>query len=643
MLPFSLIMHLAFADNVGTCNNGVLEPNEQCDRMNFRGKTCQSYRYYGSGNLVCTPDCAISTDKCGTSIQSSMEQFDIRRFGAVANDGIDDSAAIQKAMDACLATATVTENAPSETYTVHVPIGIFEIDGTIRGQCSLEGESRSGSTLKYSGTAPLTMLLYDAKAHFSIKNLVFYTVNDNLQMTHIHIKDSTYFHIQDVTSFASHFPNKNNRVTGIHVEGTASGPDVPPRGSGHITNYVYTSTPLAAQRTGAYGIHIHGNGQSILNVVVDGYYNIEEADVGIFIENAEGNTIIGNGIIQGHATANIKLINADGNLISGADLRYPGGGPDDPRFALGSKHISVDTNSEDNTFIGINCFEPGICANSTSPYGLRPVVLSGGNQKNFAKIGPLVVGSEGDYGRPQLVVGTKDNPTKDNKVNSQLIIGQSDGATGLAVMNQLSGDRRFALNPNADGSWTMYDGANGIWNKGLSQKAGNINVSGRIYSKGDICTDLAGGKCLSSASGGNSYWTNVRDFGAKGDSVTDDTAAIQAAVDSLHNGGMVYFPPGIYLTNGVVVKKDYIRLVGVGRASILRAIGNNEVIVRFSASNGGVEDMRLSCNGKIATTGLGVMPVATAVGGLCPPLPMLSAIRTITGSATCSLIPARRE
>ena len=37
---------------------------------------------------------------------------------------------------------------------------------------------------------------------------------------------------------------------------------------------------------------------------------------------------------------------------------------------------------------------------------------------------------------------------------------------------------------------------------------------------------------------------NVRDFGAVGDGVTGDTAAVQQAIDA---GGMVYFPPGCYL------------------------------------------------------------------------------------------------
>lgn len=39
---------------------------------------------------------------------------------------------------------------------------------------------------------------------------------------------------------------------------------------------------------------------------------------------------------------------------------------------------------------------------------------------------------------------------------------------------------------------------------------------------------------------------SVKDFGAVGDGITDDTSKIQAAIDSLSSGGVVYFPPGQY-------------------------------------------------------------------------------------------------
>lgn len=42
-------------------------------------------------------------------------------------------------------------------------------------------------------------------------------------------------------------------------------------------------------------------------------------------------------------------------------------------------------------------------------------------------------------------------------------------------------------------------------------------------------------------------WINVKAKGAKGDGTTDDSAAIQSAIDDAQNGQMVYFPPGDYL------------------------------------------------------------------------------------------------
>ncbi len=53
-------------------------------------------------------------------------------------------------------------------------------------------------------------------------------------------------------------------------------------------------------------------------------------------------------------------------------------------------------------------------------------------------------------------------------------------------------------------------------------------------------------------------WLNVRDFGAVGDSVTDNTDLVQDLVDRLSRsgGGTLYFPAGIYLQGGVRLRNN---------------------------------------------------------------------------------------
>jgi hypothetical protein len=48
---------------------------------------------------------------------------------------------------------------------------------------------------------------------------------------------------------------------------------------------------------------------------------------------------------------------------------------------------------------------------------------------------------------------------------------------------------------------------------------------------------------------------SVKDFGARGDGITDDRPALQAAIDSLTKGGTVSFPSGVYLMDSYITAK----------------------------------------------------------------------------------------
>jgi Pectate lyase superfamily protein len=60
-------------------------------------------------------------------------------------------------------------------------------------------------------------------------------------------------------------------------------------------------------------------------------------------------------------------------------------------------------------------------------------------------------------------------------------------------------------------------------------------------------------------------WVNVRTFGAQGDGLSDDTVAIQKAVDGAYarKGNVVFFPSGIYVVSQIILRLG-ISLIGSG-------------------------------------------------------------------------------
>ena len=93
---------------------------------------------------------------------------------------------------------------------------------------------------------------------------------------------------------------------------------------------------------------------------------------------------------------------------------------------------------------------------------------------------------------------------------------------------------------------------------------------------------------------------SVKDFGAIGDGVTDDTAAIQAAVDS---GNPVFFPSGTYALDGTIDIGAGAKLygAGIGKSILFQTnAGSAHVIDAISTSTkGGIEivGLTIDCNG----------------------------------------------
>ncbi|MGW3196329.1 right-handed parallel beta-helix repeat-containing protein [Streptomyces sp. NPDC001118] len=80
---------------------------------------------------------------------------------------------------------------------------------------------------------------------------------------------------------------------------------------------------------------------------------------------------------------------------------------------------------------------------------------------------------------------------------------------------------------------------------------------------------------------------NVRDYGAKGDGVTNDTSAINSAITALGaaGGGTLYVPPGTYVTTGLVVQNLSGWTIRGERGSILTLAGNTVAAPNQGAAN----------------------------------------------------------
>lgn len=107
-----------------------------------------------------------------------------------------------------------------------------------------------------------------------------------------------------------------------------------------------------------------------------------------------------------------------------------------------------------------------------------------------------------------------------------------------------------------------------------SVAAGKLTIGG---TDGDVIVDDAAGESVTitqwnsgrstaqsvadlSGGGAGLGWFDVTAYGATGDGTTDDTAAIQSAIDAAaasNNGGVVYFPPGIYIVGGALQDASY--------------------------------------------------------------------------------------
>ncbi len=96
---------------------------------------------------------------------------------------------------------------------------------------------------------------------------------------------------------------------------------------------------------------------------------------------------------------------------------------------------------------------------------------------------------------------------------------------------------------------------------------------------------------------------NVRDYGATGDGVTDDTVAVQAAIDAAGNG-LVVFPSGIFMIRGVKIRNKGTALRGDGRfGTRIKRHSGTAPLIDMSGTGSGIGHLRYDTIGNFQVDG----------------------------------------
>lgn len=92
----------------------------------------------------------------------------------------------------------------------------------------------------------------------------------------------------------------------------------------------------------------------------------------------------------------------------------------------------------------------------------------------------------------------------------------------------------------------------------------------------------------------SAFVVNVKDFGAKGDGVNDDTLAINNAITALADGSTLCFPPGIFMVSAPLspIGKERVHITGGGTISALNISGF--VLTVGSSISGALQNCSMS-------------------------------------------------
>ena len=190
-------------------------------------------------------------------------------------------------------------------------------------------------------------------------------------------------------------------------------------------------------------------------------------------------------------------------------------------------------------------------------------LFAGAGQQFFTNAGvPLAGGKIYTYGAGGSTPQATYTTSAGNIAHSNPIVldaaGRVPGGGEIWLTSNLA--YKFVLQTSANVTVQTLDNVGGGVDGATLAGSGGSALIGFLQAGSGAVTRTVQSKLRESIS--------VKDFGAVGNGVTDDTSAIQAAIDAVKalGGGTVLVPEGSYVCSATIVLKSGVNLVGEGRA-----------------------------------------------------------------------------
>ena len=238
------------------------------------------------------------------------------------------------------------------------------------------------------------------------------------------------------------------------------------------------------------------------------------------------------------------------------------------------------------------------------------------SQSQLTDVIKITVGYDGDGWLG--MGGVSNNPANLNKVS-----GGTYGANGLtgspteivlwdSSSPAFSGQLEYL-------NFTEYSDANGTSPGGAIKGASSrchVYYFKITRSTDNVLTEIT--YAPTSTDGNGIVTANVKDFGAKGDDSTDDTTAIQNAINTLlggtvGKGGIVYLPPGVYRTSSALTFPNNAYSIALKGSSTHMPLGSfGGSVIRSTSETGNAIEINNSSS--VAITNLSIDHVGNSSG-----------------------------